>query len=442
MMQSVQKNYHPHLSKHQEADARECFQYHARIEAEDRGEIHRRRTMTRTSRDEESKTPPPLLPPSSSQGSTTTAGGAAVTGAPAASATAGAAESKSSTGSGGGGDPVGDAAAAAAARMMLESGSNRSVTTLDAALCLERNESTPYLSLTELQQAVMDLGLFPSRKEVEMMHERINSEQRASSSNRSLGGRGGGRGGGGGGGNGSSSSSSSSSSRPARTASSESSRALRLASDRVDVDEFLEMIKVLTLRDLSQGEMDTLYHVYQQYCDEDGRLGKHDLSALMTALGHPEDEVELRYLMDEWDVKDRGFLDFDAFLSMISAFLKKEELDVQVEADFKTFCRPKVGPAALADAHVDRERDLDLYNLLHTITPEDVKRVIEDRTGETITSAVAEELVFDADEDGSGAITIDELITAIEMISSDEVAEMEKTELHRGMQAIVGAKAR
>ena len=73
--------------------------------------------------------------------------------------------------------------------------------------------------------------------------------------------------------------------------------------------------------------------------------------------------------------------------------------------------------------------------------PYDVKRVIEERTGETITSAVAEELVFDADEDGSGAITIDELITAIEMISSDEVAEMEKTELHRGMQAIVGAKA-
>ena len=62
-----------------------------------------------------------------------------------------------------------------------------------------------------------------------------------------------------------------------------------------------------------------------------------DLSHLMRALGHPEDEVELNYLMVEWDVSGDGALDFDAFLSMISAFLKKEELDEQV---------PRVGTAS------------------------------------------------------------------------------------------------
>ena len=54
-----------------------------------------------------------------------------------------------------------------------------------------------------------------------------------------------------------------------------------------------------------------------------GLLSRDNLSELMTSLGHPEDEVELESLMHNWDVKGRqGFLDFDAFLSIVSATLK------------------------------------------------------------------------------------------------------------------------
>lgn len=63
------------------------------------------------------------------------------------------------------------------------------------------------------------------------------------------------------------------------------------------------------------------------------------------ALGHPEDEVELDTLMLDWDIKGQGLLDFDAFVSIVSTTLKAEEVQVQIEDDFRRF-DPNFRPGA------------------------------------------------------------------------------------------------
>ena len=64
------------------------------------------------------------------------------------------------------------------------------------------------------------------------------------------------------------------------------------------------------------------------------------LSGAQSSLGHPEDEVELEKLMHDWDVKGRGFLDFDAFLSIVSSTLKVKHAFVLLRAQHTSalFC--------------------------------------------------------------------------------------------------------
>ena len=42
--------------------------------------------------------------------------------------------------------------------------------------------------------------------------------------------------------------------------------------------------------------------------------------------------------MSEWDLHDRGYLDFEAFLSVVSTYMKVEQLDQKVEEDFLKVC--------------------------------------------------------------------------------------------------------
>ena len=72
--------------------------------------------------------------------------------------------------------------------------------------------------------------------------------------------------------------------------------------------------------------------------EEETGLSREDLAALMLGLGHPEDEIELESIFREWDIDHRGYLDFDAFLSLIATFLKREELDEMMENDFLDLC--------------------------------------------------------------------------------------------------------
>ena len=85
-------------------------------------------------------------------------------------------------------------------------------------------------------------------------------------------------------------------------------------------------------------------------------------------------------------IKPLRYLDFDAFLSLVSAFLQHDELIEQVEADFEMFCRTKdtrlsMLPASSHHAVIKAGLVTSSYNdddeRIKIITPEDVKAVLE-----------------------------------------------------------------
>ena len=103
----------------------------------------------------------------------------------------------------------------------------------------------------------------------------------------------------------------------------------------------------------------------------------------------------------------RGYLDFDAFVSIVAHLLKHEELDEQLERDFLLFCG---------------EKDVDHPSLqqMHSfITPANVVRVARAHNV-FIDHRTAEEMVHDADETGSGKLSLDSLIACIETVSANE----------------------
>ena len=77
--------------------------------------------------------------------------------------------------------------------------------------------------------------------------------------------------------------------------------------ESVDCDEFLEMIKDLTFRELSSEQMELLAGPYLKHCDNDGMLDLIGLKQLMDNMGHPENDEALLYLLHEWDVENRGY---------------------------------------------------------------------------------------------------------------------------------------
>ena len=220
------------------------------------------------------------------------------------------------------------------------------------------------ISLGELQKAVMDLGFFPTRDELRKMHESIGH-----------------------------------------------------ASAKIDREEFLEVVKVLALARLSENQMNALREIYFAHCDEQGNLWRDDLRALMVSIGHPEDEVELEATMHEWDVQHRGYLDFDAFISMISFTLKKEELDEMVEEDFLKLSNrvADFGSLELATRGAPMTSEPQ-------ITADSLVRALEDMgIGASVDLDLIEEMIFDADFDGAGFVSLDDLISTIAIIGRKEI---------------------
>jgi len=222
------------------------------------------------------------------------------------------------------------------------------------------------ISLEELQRAVMDLGLFPTTSEIARMHRTLgpNAETRVSKSTVKF-------------------------------------------EDGADVEEFLNMVMVLSVKEMGRGTIEQLHRLFVQHADEEERLWRDDLSKLMKTLNHPEDEVELEFLMKEWDLGGTGYLDFDAFVSIVGHVLKSEELDEQLEKDFLTFC-----------GEIEVEHP-SLQQMHSAITAADIVRVAASKQV-LIDHQLAEEMIFDADESGQGKLSLDDLIACIETVGVDE----------------------
>lgn len=225
------------------------------------------------------------------------------------------------------------------------------------------------ISLEELQRAVMDLGLFPTSTEIRLMHEKLgkNAQDRLDQSTTKF-------------------------------------------EDGADVKEFLAMVTVLSVKQMSKSTIEQLHQLFVDHAEKtmDGyHLWRDDLASLMRTLNHPEDEVELECLMKEWDLESKGCLDFDAFVSIVAHVLKSEELDELLEKDFLIFC---------GETNVEHP---SLQQMHSAITATDIVRVA--RTCNIfIDHHLAEEMIFDADETGSGQLSLDHLIACIETVGAEE----------------------
>merc|ERR1719419_514317 len=172
------------------------------------------------------------------------------------------------------------------------------------------------------------------------------------------------------------------------------------------------MIEVLSFAELSREQRKRLLNLFNAHCNKNSHLSRQGLSGLMKALGHPEDELELQMLMFEWDVHQRGYLDFGAFVSIVANVMKKEELDAKVEHDFLTVCGKHV-------SEIKNNRENLLKSMNSIVTAGDLVRVGRERAM-PINPEIAEEMIFDASESGDNAVTLDELISTIETVYRNE----------------------
>ena len=166
--------------------------------------------------------------------------------------------------------------------------------------------------------------------------------------------------------------------------------------------------------------------------------------------------------MREWDVHQRGFLDFDAFLSVVATFLKREELDERIEQDFLKLCGINPDSGKRKSTHLEQSCNSLGHFRDRVRSPTVVKgggkggrkgKFLKAKASwrrlkyvaawhthgvgidnllaafklhwpqKVLTRTVAEEMIFDANlEPGkSDMVTLDELITCLEMVTMSEI---------------------
>merc|ERR1712216_836666 len=96
---------------------------------------------------------------------------------------------------------------------------------------------------------------------------------------------------------------------------------------------------------MSRTQIAALRKMYESHAQDTAhgrKLDRVGLKQLMERLGHPDDELEIEHIIKEWGRQkhqtEAGFIEFDAFVSMLATSLKKEQLDERVEHDFLLLC--------------------------------------------------------------------------------------------------------
>eukprot|EP00750_Incisomonas_marina_P015390 INCI18213.2.p1 GENE.INCI18213.2~~INCI18213.2.p1 ORF type:complete len:960 (-),score=187.15 INCI18213.2:625-3504(-) len=264
-----------------------------------------------------------------------------------------------------------------------------------------------YLDLQTLEQAVVDLGVFPSRHEIERMHRALAGDHKR---------------------------------------------------DFADEREFLDMVRALKTSNLTQPAKRRLHVLYNEYCRNDGTLDQAGLAKVLTTLGHPDNESELEAIMLEWDTNGDGCVDFKALVSIMSTIMKAEEVQVQIENDFRRFYPnasmaanaiqaatehaatvhvedamvhrdgsikgPQSRPGSEGEGHSKTPRESNADLLSYHITKDDLLRVHKE-LGLSLSPEIADEMLFDADINGTG-VDYCSLIRNIETLSTTEIHEAMK----------------
>ena len=123
--------------------------------------------------------------------------------------------------------------------------------------------------------------------------------------------------------------------------------------------------------------------------------------------------------MSEWDVFDRGYLDFEALLSIVATYLKIEELDLSIEEDFLTMCGISLNDQRKMTSEEKEKAEISPQMLYNAVNKFGTKRMKKN-----FTIHHAEEMVYDADlQHEDNKISIDELVTCLEMVGDKEMLE-------------------
>jgi len=244
------------------------------------------------------------------------------------------------------------------------------------------------IKLQELQKAVMDLGFFPTTDEIQLMHESLGQNMERITGEQHKHG--------------------------------------------ADIREFIRMIEILSFAELTSEQRRQLLTVFRKYSDKDNRLWRDGLAKLMQELGHAEDELELEMLMREWDVRQHGYIGYSDFISIVAQVMKTEELDAKVEHDFLLLCGTHKG-------EIEGNRENLLMSANSGITADDLIRVSRQRHLD-INPEIAEEMIFDACDNDSGKVSLNELITTIETVYRKETIPRpgKKPEYKSGRELIPG----
>jgi len=268
--------------------------------------------------------------------------------------------------------------------------------------------SRKFIDVHLIQMALMDLGLYPTLVEVNAMH-RILSDKHD-----------------------------------------------RIHAKKADFDEFKKMVEILTLATIDDTNIIQLHNMFRQFGidppEDDEENIRHEekvldmdgLGLLMDALGHHDERLELVCIMSEWDLHDRGYLDFEAFLSVVSTYMKVEQLDQKVEEDFLKVCGLNEKQVHDLEVNLARQSFVDHHNVeegededddgIQEISSKHLWRAIR-KFGPTVwgrkkTAAISlkdvEEMVYDADvidQSGDMKVSLSELLNALEMVATEEIKQ-------------------
>jgi len=191
--------------------------------------------------------------------------------------------------------------------------------------------------------------------------------------------------------------------------------------------DFVEIVKILLLDDLNAVERKNLHDMYMEFASEDGRLHRAGFGRLMDSVGHPMEADEIDGIVAEWQGEGQGrddpnsWLTFDSFLSMMCVYLKREGLEEQLELDFLKFVGlyDIQGDGGMREIdEICAKLDRDEGGLM--VTAEGVMAVYRhlDLPMDLVT---AQDMIFDAGEEASDYITIEDFNRAILQVACHEL---------------------
>ena len=189
--------------------------------------------------------------------------------------------------------------------------------------------------------------------------------------------------------------------------------------------QFLQLVEMLELKELTTSQINYFRNIFYEFADDDGALTSGSLGYLMASIGHPESPLELKQLVRRWDIDGKGHIDFDNFVSMISCFLKKEEVEQEVENDFAKFALAS-GPTPATkrkglqvQISSPNKRSMEV-NEDSVITVDNIRDLFREMNI-AITLDEAEEMIFEGDYNEDKSLSFHEFVDLITLVHDSEL---------------------